>query len=306
MEHNTVESEIDDILKSRVTHQGKWKVSDEIIIDCYVTNKKKRLMSLRGTGRAMNLRGGGSTALHRVLKAKWIQPYLTDQLKSWINRASETKFSKMKPLYGPHYFIPFEATLFVDVCKAYIDADNAGVLTAQQKITSDRLLGIMTAFAKVGIVALVDEITGYQEERGDTDLQKFFKLYVSDEHSPWTKRFPDEFYEHMCRLKGWGPFLKYGRKMPQVAGKYTNDLIYKYLPKGVLEMLKERTPKSEAGNNTRRYHQNLTPKQGIQHLLGHMGTVVALMKVSNTWDDFLYIFDVNFNNVRQQRFTLTY
>ncbi len=288
-----------------VTHQGIWDITDEIKMDCYVTSDKIRYMSLRGTARVMNIKGGGSGGLLRNLKAKYLKPYLSDQLQTWIIGASNGKFSKSKAVYGPP-FIPFEATLFVDICKAYIDADNAGVLNKKQKITANRLLGIMTAFAKVGIVAVIDEITGYQEERNSTDLQKLFSLYISEEYSPWAKRFPDEFYEEIHRLRGWGSFSKQGRKMPQVIGTYTNDLVYKYLPEGVLEMLKEKTPQSEAGNNLVRLHQSLTPEQGIQHLLSHMSTVMALMKISDTWDDFLYIFDRNFNNTRQQRFLFTY
>lgn len=291
--------------KLEVTHQGIWNITDEIEMKCYVTSDKIRLMSLRGTGTVMNIKGAGSGGVLRNLKAKYLEPFLSDQLKAWIIGASESKFNKIKPIYGPA-FIPFEATLFVDVCKAYIDADNAGALNKQQMITANRLLGIMTAFAKVGIVSIIDEITGYQEERNNTDLQKLFSLYISEEYSPWAKRFPDEFYEQIHRLKGWGSFSKHGRKMPQVIGTYTNDLVYKYLPEGVLEVLKERTPKSEAGNNTKRLHQSLTLEQGIQHLLSHMSTVMALMKVSNTWNDFLYIFDVNFNNTSQQRFLFTY
>ena len=70
----------DDILikepkNAKVTHKGDWKISDDIIIECYVTDDKRRLLSLRGTARAMDLKGGGSGALLRNLKAGWIQPF---------------------------------------------------------------------------------------------------------------------------------------------------------------------------------------------------------------------------------------
>jgi len=142
---------------SSVTHQGSWKALDDIEIDCYVTNDKKRLLSLRGTARAMSLKGGGSGALLRNLKSKWIQPYLSDPLKSWILGAETATLPKISGVSGPA-FIPFEASLFVDVCKAYIQADNDGILNLNQKLISQRLLGIMSAFAKVGIIAIVEWI----------------------------------------------------------------------------------------------------------------------------------------------------
>jgi hypothetical protein len=285
---------------SKVTHQGKWVVGKNIAIDCYVTDDKRRLLSLRGTARAMNLKGGGSGGLLRNLKSAWIQPYLSDQLKAWILVVSQENIGRVNGISGPA-FIPFEATLFVDVCTAYVQADNDGVLSSTQSMIAHRLLGIMSAFAKVGIVSIVDEITGYQKERKKDELQQILRMYISEEFLPWTKMFSDQFYEHIFRLKGWGSFLKYGRKMPQVIGYYTNELIYKKLPDGVLEALKDKTPKSKSGNNLVRYHQSLTQEQGVKHLLQHMSAVMALMNISDTWDEFLYIFDRNFAKHRQLR-----
>ena len=42
---------IKEMKKSKVTHQGQWKINDEVAIDCYVTDKEYRLLSLRGTAR---------------------------------------------------------------------------------------------------------------------------------------------------------------------------------------------------------------------------------------------------------------
>ena len=286
--------EIEKKALSKVTHQGKWKVTEEIEIDCYVTNDKMRLLSLRGTARAMNLKGGGSGGLLRNLKSKWIQPYLSDQLKDFILGAETDSLDKIKGVKGPS-FIPFEASLFVDVCKAYVKASNDGVLTVTQKETADRLLGIMSAFAKVGIVAIVDEITGYQEERAKDELQQILAKYVSQEYLEWTKRFPDEFYIQMFRLRGWGEFKKAGQKMPGVVGKYTNQLVYDQLPDGVLEELKNRTPKTQGGHNAFKLHQSLTLDTGVKHLDKHLVAVITLMKVSDTWEDFIYLFNKSYS-----------
>jgi hypothetical protein len=284
---------------SRVTHQGKWEVGDGVKIDCYVTSDKLRLLSLRGTARAMNLKGGGSGGLLRNLKSRWIQPYLTDDLKSWILGADTDTIDKIKANRGAS-FIPFEASLFVDVCKAYVQANNNGILTVGQSATADRLLGVMSAFAKVGIVAIVDEITGYQEERAKDELQQILAKYISQEYLEWTKRFPDEFYIQMFRLRGW-EFKKAGQRMPQVVGKYTNDLVYKQLPKGVLDELKNKTPKTKGGHNIAKLHQSLSLDTGVNHLDKHLIAVITLMKVSDDWDGFIYLFNKSYSkNVQLQ------
>ena len=107
----------------KVTHQGKWKVYDEFDIDCYVTNKGIRLLSLRGTARALDIKGNGSGGLLRNLQSKWIQPYLSDQLREWVLSATNEKIKPIKVLFGPP-IIPFKASFLVDICKAYISANN--------------------------------------------------------------------------------------------------------------------------------------------------------------------------------------
>ena len=277
----------------QVTHQGKWKISDEIEIDCYVTSDKRRFLSLRGTARAMGIVSNNSRALLRSLQTRWIEPYLSHQLQSWKYRASEDKLERLAVISGPA-IIPFETTLFIDLCKAYMLASKDGVLTEAGTRVAHNLLSIMTAFAKVGLDALVDEITGYQKERSDSDLQKLLSKYICAEFLEWSKIFPDEFYEQLFRLRGWTGFGESGRKMPGVVGYFTNEIVYERLPKGILEALKKKTPKSEAGNNLVRYHQSLSEDYGVKHLEKHLIAVIALMKSADSWDQFLYMLDRNY------------
>ena len=59
------------------------------------------------------------------------------------------------------------------------------------------------ALAKTGIVALVDEATGYQEVRPEDALAAYLEKVIRKELAAWVKRFPDEFYENIYKLKGW-------------------------------------------------------------------------------------------------------
>lgn len=111
--------------------------------------------------------------------------------------------------------------------------------------------------------------------------------YISEELLPWAKRFPDEFYKQMFRLKGW----EYkGKAKAPYAGKLTNEYIYHYLPKGVLEELRSKTTKSRAGNRTNRFHQHLTEDTGLPNLDKQLQQTIALMKASDTWDEFDKLF----------------
>lgn len=272
----------------KATHYGIWILNKDkdIKIECYVMDTKERVLSLRGAARTIGLVGNGSQALARNLNAQWIAPYLSDGLKDWLEKANRNELPIYTGIRGK--FMPFEASLFVDLCKAYVDAMHDHALqTEKQEQTARRLYAIMTAFAKTGLIAVIDEVTGYQADRDRDEMQKVLEKYISAELLPWAKRFPDEFYKQMFRLKGW----EYkGKAKTPYAGKLTNKYIYEYLPKGVLEELQKETPKSDTGNRKNRFHQHLSEETGLPNLDKQLQQTIALMKASDSWEEFDHLF----------------
>ena len=65
----------------------------------------------------------------------------------------------------------------------------------------------------------------------------------------------------------------------------TNDLVYKRLAPGVLEELKR--VKMESGKARDKLFQRLTSNIGYPKLREHLGSVVAIMKLSGGWHDFM-------------------
>jgi len=78
---------------------------------------------------------------------------------------------------------------------------------------------LIRGLADVGIVALVDEATGYQYDRARHALEEILERFIKNELGKWARRFPDEFYEHLFRLKG----MKWpsDRNPPQFVGTLT-------------------------------------------------------------------------------------
>lgn len=266
----------------KATHSGSWIIGENVAIECYVMDNKERVLSLRGAARSMGLVGGGGVALIRNLNAQWISPYLSNGLRDWLEKANRNELPQYLTKRGGK-FTPFGADIFVDLCKAYVDARHDGKLKMESQIlVADRLYTIMAAFAKTGLSAIIDEVTGYQYDREKDELQKLLSKYVSEELMPWTKRFPDEFYKQMFRLKGW---TYTGSNRPQYVGKLTNQYIYDYLPDEVLQELKEKTPKN------RKLHQSLTESVGVPHLDKQLQKTIGLMQASDTWEEFEMLFD---------------
>jgi P63C domain-containing protein len=144
---------------------------------------------------------------------------------------------------------------------------------------------LVRGFARVGIIALIDEVTGYQRDRASDALAKILEAFIDKELRAWVQTFPADFYEQLFRLRGL-EFPKDSVKRPQYFGKLTNDIVYKRIAPGVLAKLKEVTPRDEEGRLKHKYFQRLTSNVGYPKLLQHLGSVVSIMKLSDGWNDF--------------------
>ena len=168
------------------------------------------------------------------------------------------------------------AELF-QVCDLYLDARD---LTPLQLPIAQRAEVLMRGLAHIGILALVDEATGYQEI-----LQQILDTYLQAHQAKWAKRFPDAFYKEIFRLRDWQwQGMKVNR--PQVVGHYTNDIVWNRLAPGVNNELKKLNPKDPSGKRRARHHQWLTDNVGHPALQNHLIGVMAIMRSANSWDDF--------------------
>lgn len=221
------------------------------------------------------------TGLPSFLEAKNLKPFITNELESVLEVVEYIGLTGKRQ-------IGYRAEIVPLVCEVYLRAREAGALTATQRETA-RLTELLTrALSRVGITALIDEATGYQEVRDRLALQKILEAYLSHELAAWAKRFPDEFYMELFRIRGWTwDVLKKGRGQGgRVVGKYTNDLVYARLAPGILEELQRRNPTDERGRRKAHHHRWLTEDVGHAALAQHLHAVTGLMRAAETWDQF--------------------
>ena len=177
------------------------------------------------------------------------------------------------------------AEIIPKICDVWLDAEESGKLGERQKRVAANARLLMRALAHVGIIALVDEATGYQRDRASDALAKILEAFIAKELRPWLHTFPDNYYEELFRLRG----LEYPKdtvKRPQYFGHLTNDIIYKRLAPGALAELKKSTPKSPSGRLRHHLHRRLTPDLGHPKLREHMASIVTIMKLSKDYLDF--------------------
>jgi hypothetical protein len=256
----------------------------QIEIPCYVLSDERRVITQQGVIEALGMAKGGSshkggTRLAKFVSGSRLKEFVTQEL---IERTREP--IKFQTPAGTIAF-GFDAEILADVCEAVLEAKKKGILQAQQEHIADRCWILYRGFARVGIIALVDEATGFQRDRARRALEEILERFISKELLRWAKRFPDEFYEQMFRLKGW-KFNQIPSKRPLTAGKLTNNLVYQRLAPGVLEELKRITPRDDKGRLKHKYHQRLTEDVGHPRLREHLAAVIALMRASDDWHAF--------------------
>jgi len=249
-------------------------------LECYVLEDGSRVFSGNGLQKALNFPGSaGGSALVKMLNTGKLGEKLTHDIIDKIENRKEFvrpgSGGRLSRTYG------YDATLLIDICNLLIECREKGILTPKQEEYARTAQVIISSVAKVGIIGLIDEVTGYQHQREKDELQKILQAYIAEDLLPWQKRFPDIFYKELFRLNGWDYTLGSIKRRPGVIGTWTNKLIYEQLPPGVLNELKERTPKSAAGNATARYHQSLTEDIGEPNLSAQINKTVTLFQLSD-------------------------
>jgi|CXWL01.1.fsa_nt_gi hypothetical protein len=288
-----------------VTHDGSLVIADREI-SCAVLSNGKRLLNqqtfLQAIGRARTAKGKTGSA---SLAPGQLPPFLAaDNLRQFVpldlwEHATPIEFRARGGVkaYG------YDAVLLPMVCEVYLSARDAGQDTSAQKHIVRACDLLMRGLARVGIIALVDEATGYQEDRAKNELQLILAKYIAAELMPWVKRFPDDFFRHIYRLQGWQYRPGTAKRTPQV-GRLINKYIYEELPPAVLAELREKNPVTEKGYRAHKHHQYLTDHTGHPHLDRQITAVMTLMAVSDDREAFEHNFSRVFGKPFQARLPL--
>ena len=257
----------------------------DVEIPCYVLEDETRVLSqggfLQAIGRSRtptSQRGGDVDKLPSFLAAGNLRPFIPKG-----NLTSTTPIPFFSPSRGPITH-GYRAALLPQVCEVYLKARDAGALLSAQQRIAARAEILIRGLATVGIIALVDEATGYERIREERALATILERFIAKELQPWTRTFPFTFYEQIFRLKRWGSATSMNR--PSVIGHYTNDFVYARIAPGVLDELRGRNPVLPQGWRKNRHHQWFTPEFGNPRLKEHLEGVTALMRAAPSWDSF--------------------
>ena len=264
-------------------HDRPLRIGD-ISIPCYVLDDETRVLTAGGMGDGIGLSRGGSmiagmNRLELFISRDRINPFVSNGLAERIQAPSVF----ITPTGGRAY--GYAAEVLVELCEVVLKARQAGVLQTQQLGIAQQCEILTRGLARTGIVALVDEATGYQYLRARNALEKILDQWLTKELQPWKKQFPDDFYRRIFELNRWD-YDSSSVKRLSVIGTWTNEVVYDRLGPDLREELEVYAGLDEKGRLNHHLHRYLTSKTGIPELQNHMSGVVALMRAASHWRQF--------------------
>lgn len=269
------------------THSGNVRIG-EALIPCAVLNTGQRVLTEHGITTAMGSRSGASKRRKKASSESGppVPIFLAPQnLVPFISK--DFTDGPLRPIHyrqGKQVFVGYDARVLRAICEVWLEARRAGKLQEQQMERAYKAELLIRGLADIGIISLVDEATGYQEQREKDELQSILAAYLSPTLLPWAERFPIDFFKEMFRVWGWpwpvGEAGTYkGPLGPRYAGKLIKQVIYGNLPVGVLEEVERRNPRDEKWQRRDRTGQHLTKDVGhplVDKLVSAVGTLFTI------------------------------
>lgn len=290
------------------THIGKVRIG-ATEIPCAVLDTGVRVLTEHGITTALGSRSGASKRVKRAsaeegpavpifIAPQNIQEFITDELRDGL----------LKPItyrFGKQAFVGYDARVLRAICEVWLNARRERRLQEQQLDRAYKAELLIRGLADVGIVALVDEATGYQQKREHDELQRILSAYIAPSLLPWTEKFPRDFFREMFRVFGWPwPASKGGAYQgpigPRYAGKLIKQIVYGNLPEGVLEELERRNPHNEKWQRKNRMSQLLSFEIGHPHVEKIVAVITTLFEISDSKEEFWRHYRRKFNKGPEQ------
>lgn len=136
---------------------------------------------------------------------------------------------------------------------------------------------LIRSFAKVGLVSLIDEATGYQRYKNNDALRILVNQYIEKELQKWTRMFPEHFFYQLDMLY---KHKTSDRKRPQYYGKFISKYVYDPIENGYVKKELDTVTIKDDGTRKAKFHQWLTD-HGKQILTLQLGKIIATMQVSD-------------------------
>lgn len=191
----------------KVSHRGTLFGAE-----CLVLEDGRRGFSLRGANAAISTGARGS-----------------DFARLFARLANENEALPPAPdekiQDGPRRAVFVSAEVFCGVLETLSARRDEGVLRKDQEHLGKKANTILRALARVGLVALIDEATGYQATREVAALRHLADYWIRDEPDAWTMRFTPSLVQALAPLYG----IQWRSGPHPLALRTPNRMIYEFI-----------------------------------------------------------------------------
>lgn len=263
--------------------KGNFKEEFGIDVECYVLDdeNKTAVISQRGMGLAIGLKGASGRAFPDFVKGKTITNALGADLLEKINNPLIFNGTTPGAEQSTTTVHGYDVTILIDICKAVVKAEYDGKLLSSQADIARQAHVILNASAKAGIKGLVYALSGYDATR--EEVITAFKQFVKTEAKEYEKEFPPQIYNEWYKLY---ELPKFERGRPWEFKKLTLKHVYYPLAKSngkLLELLQAN--KAKSGDRTKKLHQFLS-EIGARALRIHLGRILEMTESSTTKEEY--------------------
>ncbi len=292
------------ILKS--THEGTLPIGNTVLSVAVLENEQ-RIINQAAIFRAFGrpVRGSrdrgdqNSPKLPGLVDANNLKPFISSELRDVIKPVTYLdKNGKVSAGY--------DSSILALLCEVYLDAmkakrpDGKSVLLTSQIQNAQMAEDLSRVLMRVSLVALIDEVTGYQDVRMKNALEKILNDMLLEKAKKYKVTYPLELYKEWFRLNGWEWKEENAQKRPGVIGTWTNEYIYGRMAPKLLEHLEERNPKNEKGYREHKHFQFLTDEIGEPKLREFFGGHLALARANTSWRKYISMVNRAYPNFEGQ------
>lgn len=239
-----------------------------VTIECHVLSDERRLITQREIVRAIS---GGRESGN-------IQRYLSRNPLT----ASNFDMGPVIQFRNPGSRLisnGYEAIQLINLCDKYLEARDQDLLLDSQLKLAVQAEIIIRASAKVGIIALIDEATGFQQIRAKNALRLKFQAFIAEELQDWARMFPEDFWLELARLEG----VRYSpRNRPIRWGKYIMMFVYDAIDPDIGNWLRENNPDPRYKKN----HHQWLKQFGRKAVHDQITRIVTIMRLCRDIADF--------------------
>jgi len=288
----------------KATHHGEL-VIDNIKISCVVLEDGRRLISIRNIASALGRKGGGAywqrkksdssgALLPEYIALPNLEPFISlETRKKLLETIVYTDvFGRKRSAQSPD--------LLALICDIWLKArDNGALATQAQEKSAKKAEEIIRSLAKVGIIVLIDEATGFINEKHQFEYRELFKEFIREEAGQYEKQFPDPLYDVFYKIYNLSKPLKKNHR-PLFFARVTRKYVYKPLAGSdgaLLDILNDKTPIITTNSGSKRRKHKLyqfLEKVGIDSLQAHIWQLIGIGRAAKNKREFDTLFGLVF------------